>query len=62
MWFIHLFDEPSIEEISQYSTPGTNDETLYLAIEEQAEIGLRVGSSGNLLFFNIENGEAILGK
>lgn len=55
-----LFGQPSIEEIGQYPTPGANDETLYLAIEEQAEIGLRVGRSGNILFFNVENGEAMV--
>ncbi len=57
-----LFDQPSIKAIGQYETPGTNDETLYLAIEEQAEIGLRVGQSGSLLFFNVENGEVISEK
>ena len=55
-----LFGQPSIDEVGQYSTPGTNDETMYLAIEEQAEIGLRVGKSGNMLFFNVENGQTIL--
>ncbi len=55
-----LFNQPSIDEIGQYPTPGVNDDTIYLAIEEQAEIGLRVGSSGSVLFFNVENGESIL--
>ena len=57
-----LFGQPSVQEIGQYSISGTNDETIYLAIEEQAEIGLRVGRSGNVLFFNVENGEKILEK
>jgi phosphate transport system permease protein len=55
-----LFGQPSIDEIGQYQTPGTNDKTIYLAIEEQAEIGLRVGDSGSVLFFDVENGEPIL--
>jgi len=57
-----LFGQPSIDEIGQYTTPGANDETIYLAIEEQAELGLRVGKSGGLLFFDIENGEPLLEK
>jgi phosphate transport system permease protein len=55
-----LFGQPSIDQISEYSTPGANDETIYLAIEEQAEIAFRVGKSGKLLFFNVENGQPIL--
>ena len=55
-----LFGQPSINEIGQYQTPGASDETLYLAIEEQAEIGLRLGRSGKLLFFKVENGEIIV--
>ncbi|MDW3095863.1 MAG: ABC transporter permease subunit [Gammaproteobacteria bacterium] len=57
-----LFGQPSIQESGQYSTPGASDETIYLAIEEQAEIGLRVSQSGNILFFNVENGQPVLEK
>lgn len=55
-----LFGQPSIDQIGEYSTPGGQDETIYLAIEEQAEIGMRVSQSGGLLFFNVENGQPIL--
>ncbi len=57
-----LFGQPSIQESGQYSTPGASDKTIYLAIEEQAEIALRVSQSGNILFFNVENGQPILEK
>ncbi len=55
-----LFGQPSIDEIGQYPTPGSNHQTLYLAIEEQAEIGMRVTQVGEVVFFNINNGEVLL--
>ncbi|MEH6576171.1 MAG: ABC transporter permease subunit [Amphritea sp.] len=44
--------------VEPYALPGSG-ESLYLALEEQAEIGLRVSDSGEILFFNALNGEVI---
>ena len=54
-----LFGQPSIQEIGQYQTPGNDQPTLYLAIEEQAEIGMRVTQGGSITFFNVETGAVI---
>lgn len=55
-----LFGSPSVEHASEYSVPGDSTDTLYLAIEEQAEVAFRVTQSGKLVFFNVENGEIVL--
>lgn len=57
-----LFGQPSLKEVGQYQLANVSDETLYLAVEEQAEIGFRVGKSGSLSFFNVENGEIVLNE
>ncbi|MDE1461678.1 ABC transporter permease subunit [Spartinivicinus poritis] len=62
-----LFKSASIEKISQYSVPvvevenGAEEQakTLYLSMEEQAEIGLRVDSAGNAIFFRTHSGEIL---
>lgn len=54
-----LFDRPSVKPLADYQVPGDGSETLYLAIEEQAEIALRVSQAGQLVFFNVENGRVI---
>jgi len=42
----------------QYQSPG-GGKTLYLAIEEQAEIGLRINDAQQAVFFNTRGGEVI---
>lgn len=60
-----LFESAKIErwqennqEVAPYAAPGTG-KTLYLTMEEQAEIGLRVTDAGNMIFFNTRNGEVV---
>jgi phosphate transport system permease protein len=56
-----LFQSADVEQRASYSTPGAaQDETLYLAMEEQAEIGVRFTTSGKAIFFDLSNGELIL--
>ncbi len=61
-----LFGSASIEHAYEYPVPGTkqgqNSETLYLAVEEQAEIALRVTRAGELLFFDVTNGKIIISR
>lgn len=54
-----LFGSPSVDQISSYRVPGDAGETLYLAIEEQAEIAMRITNSGAILFFDIKNGDVV---
>jgi len=54
-----LFERPVVEFSSRYQAPGDDQKTLYLAIEEQAEIGLRLTDSGQVFFFDIVDGEVI---
>lgn len=44
--------------VEPYAVPGAG-KTLYMAMEEQAEIGLRVTDLGEMLFFNTINGDVI---
>lgn len=44
--------------VEPYNLPGSGN-TLYLAMEEQAEIGLRVTDQGNMVFFSTTSGDII---
>lgn len=44
--------------VEPYTAPGSGD-TLYLTMEEQAEIALRVTDSGQLIFFSTVSGDVI---
>lgn len=44
--------------VEPYAVPGAG-KTLYMAMEEQAEIGLRVTDLGEMLFFSTINGDVI---
>lgn len=46
------------QEVS-YAVPGTGS-TLYLAVEEQAEIGFRVSDAGEMIFFDTTSGQVRL--
>lgn len=46
------------QTVESYAVPG-NGKTLYLSMEEQAEIGIRVTDQGEILFFNTLNGAVI---
>lgn len=55
-----LFQSAEVEKRASYSVPGgAQDETLYLAMEEQGEIGVRFTRSGNVIFFELANGQLI---
>jgi phosphate transport system permease protein len=60
-----LFESAKIErwqennqEVAPYTTPGLGN-TLYLTMEEQAEIALRVTDAGSMVFFNTLNGDVL---
>ena len=55
-----LFETPSTQQIASYQVPGDeNSESIFLAIEEQAEIAMRVSNTGEVLFFDVTDGEVI---
>ena len=55
-----MFKAPHIEQVAGYPVPaGTQTETLYYAMEEQREIGLRVTSGGAIAFFNTADGSLV---
>ena len=60
-----LFESAKIERwqdneqtVAPYAAPGEG-KTLYLTMEEQTEIGLRVTDTGTFSFFNTRNGEVL---
>ncbi len=54
---IPMFKYAEIEQIAMYSTPGSSEtETLYVAMEEQREVGLRINNLGQIVFFNTVDG------
>lgn len=53
-----LFKSAQVEAVGEYAI-ATTDSPLYLAMEEQAEVALRIGDSGSVLFFNALTGEVI---
>lgn len=55
-----MFLPASMERAQSYATPGGEmAETLYYALEEQREIGLRITRDGRAVFFQAATGEVI---
>ena len=57
---VPMFKPPHIEPVASYPVPaGAATETLYYAMEEQREIGLRVTGDGSAVFFNTTDGSLV---
>ncbi len=54
-----LFAPAEAERLAEYVAPGDDGSSLYLAMEEQAEIGFRLTSTGKAFFFSTQKGELI---
>ena len=58
-----LFQSSSLEDRGHYSLPvapvGDDGTSLYLAIEEQNEVGFRFNAAGNLVFFEAPTGRVV---
>lgn len=56
-----MFVPADVEKLGQYNTPGqsTDSPTLLLAMEEQAEIALRIQENGDFTFFNVADGQLV---
>lgn len=53
-----LFESAQINLQSSYTAPGEGD-TLYIGLEEQGEMALRVSQRGELVFFNTTSGDIV---
>lgn len=57
---IPLFLPASMEQAASYAVPGGGEQaSVYYALEEQREVGLRVTGGAELIFFNIRTGDVI---
>ena len=55
-----LFQSAKLEHQASYELTDVNsNDTIYMAMEEQAEVGLVLSRFGNAHFFNTENGQTI---
>ncbi|MEW5756343.1 MAG: ABC transporter permease subunit [Pseudomonadota bacterium] len=55
-----LFAGAEITRVASFASPGAaEDETVYLAMEEQAEIGVRFTGKGEAVFFRLKDGAII---
>lgn len=60
MVVLPLFKGAELHRIASYPLDDVNaDDTLLYSIEEQAEIAMRLGSSGVVRFFDVDSGRAI---
>ena len=53
-----LFAGAHVEERKTFAVPGDQTKTLYLAAEEQGEVGMRTAASGQVTFFDLHSGAA----
>lgn len=64
---IPIFKPASVNDVASYDIPASTEEkaanktspTIYLSIEEQAEVGLRVSQLGQAVFFETKTGRLI---
>ncbi|MGD8576298.1 MAG: ABC transporter permease subunit, partial [Thiohalophilus sp.] len=54
---VPLFQSASIEEQGSYPVPADKGQTLYLAMNEHGNIGLRLDSEGRVTFFDTATGQ-----
>lgn len=53
-----LFAGADVKARKSFPVPGDGSPALFIAAEEQGEVGLRVGSSGEVSFFDLHTGES----
>ncbi|MEX0965558.1 MAG: ABC transporter permease subunit [Pseudohongiellaceae bacterium] len=57
---IPLFESAELDKVNEYQLENpSNSDSLHLAIEEQSEIGMRIGDNADVLFFNVDDGTSI---
>jgi len=57
---IPLFESATLDKVNEYQLENRYDSnSLHLAIEEQSEIGMRIGDRADVLFFDVEDGSTV---
>jgi len=56
---VPMFASARIESVASYQLPYKGSDVVHLAIDEYAEIGLAISSTGNYLFFEADTGASI---
>jgi phosphate transport system permease protein len=57
---VPMFMPAEVDLAAEYRAPGDSSaDTLYYAMEEQAEIGLRADNQGKLVFFDVSDGRVL---
>ncbi|MGH8453655.1 MAG: phosphate ABC transporter permease, partial [Nevskiales bacterium] len=51
-----VFEPAKIEASASYDLPGGQSPSLYLSLEEQAEVGMRITADGRVVFFKTAEG------
>ncbi len=61
---IPLFRSASIEPVADFPVAKLGDvgKPLYIAVEEQNEVGMRVDAAGKIVFFHVATGEPVLSQ
>jgi phosphate transport system permease protein len=54
-----MFQPARIEPVSAYALPGGASPSLYLSVEEQSEIGMRITADGRVVFFRVADGSVV---
>ena len=55
-----LFESATLDRVNEYQVENrSNSISLHLAIEEQAEIGMRIGDQADVLFFDVTDGATV---
>lgn len=55
-----LFESATLDRVNEYQIENrSNSNSLHLAIEEQAEIGMRIGDQADILFFDVTDGTTV---
>lgn len=57
---VPIFTPAKMDELKSFALPGgTQEQTVYLTSEEQAEIGVRMTAQGSVHFYDFRNGRAL---
>ncbi len=55
-----LFESATLDRVGEYRVENrSNSASLHLAIEEQSEIGMRIGDQADVLFFDVTDGATV---
>lgn len=53
---IPMFQGASVNKVADYPVPHPGEKTLYMALDEYSDIGMRLTGQGRVIFFNTDDG------